>query len=398
MHILYLHQHFAVPSGSTGTRSYEFAKRWVQAGHKVTVITGHYDIGGLDSTRKKQTIDGVEVVIAGSKYGNNMRFIKRVWTFLSFMLFATIAGIKVNKVDAIYATSTPLTIGVPAILLKWFKNRPFIFEVRDQWPEIPIELEIIKSPILKAVLLWLEKRIYLSSSGIVALSDGMKKGIQKIIGDKKPIEIIPNSCDTEIFHPDINGETLRVARNWKGKFILLHAGAMGKVNSLNFILDVAKTLKNVPKIHFVLVGGGNEKPSLEQRILDEKISNVEIISSVPKTELPMYFAACDVSMVIIGNYPIIEHNSANKFFDSLSAGKPILINYSGWQREILYETKSGFGTDICDIDQFISIVKELSSGGIDLIKMGKNARKTAIEMYNRNKLAKRALDFIITQS
>jgi len=123
MHILYLHQHFALPSGSTGTRSYEFAKRWAKAGHKVTVICGHYDLGGLEYTREPQIIDGIEVLIAGTRYSNKMSFLKRVFSFLSFMFFSFIAGLKQKNVDIIFATSTPLTIGIPAILLKWFKQK-----------------------------------------------------------------------------------------------------------------------------------------------------------------------------------------------------------------------------------------------------------------------------------
>ncbi|MHC4184107.1 MAG: glycosyltransferase family 4 protein, partial [Planctomycetota bacterium] len=344
MHILYIHQHFAIPKGSTGTRSYEFARRWVASGHKVTIITGHYDIGGLEESRglfNRKIIDGINVRIVGIKYSNKQSFLRRIISFIMFMLCSTFAGLATKKVDIIYATSTPLTVGIPAIILKCFKRIPFLFEVRDQWPAIPIEMNIIRSPLLKKILLWLEKRIYNSSSGIVALSPGMAEGIEKVIADKKPICVVPNSCDIELFRPDIDGSNLRKEYGWEDRIVFLHFGAMGRANGLGFVIDVAEKVKDDKNILFVLVGDGIEKQRLKQLILQKNLDNVEMRDSLPKSKLPELLASCDVSMVIFADFPILQHNSANKFFDSLSAGKPVLLNYSGWQREILENNNAG---------------------------------------------------------
>ena len=165
MHILYIHQHFATPEGSTGTRSYEFARRWVKAGHKVTLITGYYDIGGLQvnkSLHRKQIIEGINIVVAGTKYSNKQSYIRRIISFLSFCLSSIYVGIRIKDVDVIYATSTPLTVGIPAMVIMRTKRAAFVFEVRDQWPEIPIELGVIKNRFLIKTLIWLEKTIYKS--------------------------------------------------------------------------------------------------------------------------------------------------------------------------------------------------------------------------------------------
>ena len=391
MSILYLHQHFALPSGSTGTRSYEFAKRWVKAGHKVTVICGHYDLGGLEYTRESQIIDGIKVLIVGTKYSNKMRFIKRVFSFLSFMFFAFIAGLKQKNVDVIFATSTPLTIGIPAILLKWFKKKPFVFEVRDEWPRIPVEMGIIKNKVLIKFLYWLERFIYKQSSGIVALSPGMADGVRDIIGDSKSITIASNSSDLDVFHPDIDGSTIRKERGWKDKFILLHFGAMGKANGLGFVVDAAEKLAGNQDIHFVLVGEGSEKQKLKDMITKAVPVNIEVFDSVPKSKLPLLVAAADVSMVIFANYPVLEHNSANKFFDSLSAGKPVLLNYSGWQRCLIEQYNIGYGCEICDLDQFIENIYKLYDEKENLNEMGKNARRLAESQFSRDVLAEKVL-------
>jgi len=390
MHILYLHQHFAIPSGSTGTRSYEFARRWIKAGHKVTLITGHYDIGGLELGKgliQKKTVKGINVVIVGTTYSNKQSFIRRIMSFLCFIFFSIYAGLLTKKVDVIYATSTPLTVGISAIALKWLKRIPFVFEVRDQWPEIPIELGVIKNKIMIKLLLWLEKTIYKNSSAIVALSPGMNQGIRDVLGDSKPITVASNCSDLDAFYPELDGSKIRKERGWEDKFVFLHFGAMGKANGLDFVVDIAEKLEDNKDIHFVLVGDGSEKQRLKDRIARIGLPNIEILDSVPKSELPFWVTAADVSMVIFANHPILEHNSANKFFDSLSAGKPILLNYSGWQRQVLEESKAGFGCELCNLDEFVKKVLYLNSHRDAIATMGAKARELAERKFNIDKLA-----------
>jgi glycosyltransferase involved in cell wall biosynthesis len=399
MHVLYIHQYFATPKGSTGTRSYEFSRRWIQAGHKVTLITGHYDIGGLELGKaliQKQVIDQINVVVVGTTYSNKQSYLRRIISFLSFCLFSTYVGLRTKKVDVIYATSTPLTVGLPAIVLKWLKRVPFIFEVRDQWPEIPIELGIIKNRVLIKILLWLEKTIYKNSSAIVALSPGQADGIRKILGQNGKINVIPNGCDTDQFRPDIDGAGIRKMYSWEDKFVLIHFGAMGLVNGLDFVIDAAVKLRDNPEILFVLLGEGNQKSALQHRVTELGLRNVEILPSVSKQQLPEVVAAANVVLVIIGNYPIVEYNSANKFFDGISAGKPVLLNYSGWQRDILEENQAGFGCDLCNLDQFVGKVLYLHSHRERLAEMDRNARLIAEEKFDRDKLAMQALEIIVS--
>jgi glycosyltransferase involved in cell wall biosynthesis len=280
------------------------------------------------------------------------------------------------------------------MVIKWAKHIPFIFEVRDQWPEIPIELSIITNRFLIKILLWLEKTIYKNCSSIVALSPGQADGIRAVLTEEKPITVIPNSCDTDVFMPDIDGSAVRQRRGWKDKLVLLHTGAMGKVNGLDFVIDAAERLKDHSDIIFVLIGDGNQKSSLEGKVKKLDLANVEILPSVPKQRLPEILAAADIALVVIANYPIIEHNCANKFFDGLSAGRPVLLNYSGWQRKILEDNEAGFGCDLCNLDQFVEKVLYLNSHSRQVEQMGQNARQVAVKNFNRNDLAKQALELI----
>ena len=367
----------------------------------MTLITGYYDIGGLPEGKKMYRnldIEGINVVVVGTGYSNKQSYLRRIASFISFSFLSIYAGLRTKKVDVIYETSTPLTVGIPAIILKLLKRVPFVFEVRDQWPEIPIELEIIKNRIMKKVLLWLERSIYKRSSAIVALSPGMAEGIKNVLTEERPVEVIPNSCDIDVFKPDINGSSVRKKYGWSDKLVLLHFGAMGKANGLDFVIDAAGRLEDHPDIHFVLAGDGGRKRILIERIEQLGLNNIEVIDSRPKAELAELVAACDISMVIFAYYPILENNSANKFFDSLSSGKPVLLNYSGWQRKILEENNAGFGCDLFDLEQFIEKVRYLNSHREQLKQMGQNARRIAVKKFDRDKLASLALSLLEGQS
>jgi glycosyltransferase involved in cell wall biosynthesis len=400
MFILYIHQYFATPKGKTGTRSYEFAKRWVKAGHNVRMLTAVAQLCEQDLQDakgrfiKRITIDGIDVRAVNLPYNQKMGFIKRCLSFIGFVLIASVYVLFVKRSDVIYATSTPLTVGIPALIAKWFRRIPFVFEVRDQWPEIPIELGIIKNKFLIKALLWLEKTIYKEAGAIVAGSPGQAEGIKSVCQKSKTLEVVPNSCDIELFRPDIDGSHIRNKYKWGDKLVFLHAGAMGKVNSLNFVIEVAAKLKDNPEILFVLIGEGGQKPILQSRVKELGLTNVEILHSVPKQELPKYFAAVDIGLVIISNFSILEHNSANKFFDSLSAGKPVLLNYSGWKREILEENNAGFGCELCNLDEFVEKTLYFNSHRQELLEMGQNARRAAEEKFDRDKLATQALTAI----
>ncbi len=358
------------------------------------MICGDYDIGGLQVSRgfvQRQTIAGINVVIVGTKYSNKQSFLMRIISFLCFMFFSIWVGLKTKKVDVIYVTSTPLTVGIPAMALKFLKRVPFVFEVRDQWPEIPIEMGFIRSKPLMKILLWLEKVIYKKAEAIVALSPGIADGVRHVLQRDKQITVVPNSSDTKLFHPDVDGSAIRQEYGWGDKLVFMHFGAMGKANGLDFVVQAAERLKEKENIHFVILGDGSEKVGLIDKANAFGLENIDFTGSKPKTELPAFVAACDVSMVIFANHPILEHNSANKFFDSLSAGKLILLNYSGWQRKIIEESKAGFGCSLCDLDEFIEKITYLNSHRAELAEMGLNSRKIAEEHFNRDKLASQVL-------
>jgi glycosyltransferase involved in cell wall biosynthesis len=400
MHILYIHQYFATPRGHTGTRSYEFARRWVAAGHCVTMLTSVAQLTQEDLAQasgrliRRFRIDGIEVVALNVPYQQRMGVVRRTWAFLLFMVLAGWMVLRIKGIDVVYATSTPLTIGIPALVGRYLCGRRYVFEVRDVWPAVPIAMGLIRNRLLISVLEWFERLVYRKAESVVALSPGMEACIRKCSLWGKEVVVVPNCCDTETFRPDVDGAKVRRDRGWQDRFVCIHVGAIGPTNGLMAVVRAAERFKDDPDYLFALVGDGSERPRLSAEIERLGLSNIQILGNIPKQELPGLFAAADVSLVIFANVPILEDNSANKFFDSLSAGKPVLLNYSGWQRDVIESAGAGFGCKQGNDAEFHENLQRLREAPELRRAMGERARQLALDRFSRDDLATQVLQTI----
>jgi glycosyltransferase involved in cell wall biosynthesis len=223
----------------------------------------------------------------------------------------------------------------------------------------------------------------------------MAEGVRQVLGPvQRKILIAPNSSDINLFRPDIDGAPVRQKMGWQGKFVVMHFGAIGQANSLGFLVGVAQKMQSHADVLFVVIGQGKEKKELSEKISKLCLKNIELHDSTPKEEMPGLVAACDVSTVIFGKYPILEHNSANKFFDSLAAGKPVLLNYSGWQRQVLEQYNAGLGCRLCDLNEYIENLKMLYGNRNLVREMGLHARRLAEKEFSRDKIATEVLSVV----
>ena len=401
MHILYLHQYFATRKGSTGTRSYEFARRWVAAGHRVTVLTSLAQLTESDVRVRpwrlvtRFEVDGIDVVALHVKYRQRMGFLRRVWAFFCFTALATWFVVCRRGVDVVYATSTPLTVGIPPLVARFLRGRRYVFEVRDAWPAVPVALGLIRSTITIAALRRLERAIYRRAEAIVTLSPGMASVVRAAAPSAQRIETIPNCADTELFHPDVDGTPTRRRYGWNGRIVCIHAGAMGRVNGLDAVVRAADHFRDDAELLFVLLGEGSEKEWLRRQCERLGLANLDILDAVTKRDLPAVLAAADVGLMTIVDVPLLEHNSANKLFDYLSMGKPVVLNYGGWQRDVLEGAGAGLGSTMGDERNFFENIASLKADPARRESMGQAARRLATDTYDRDRLAARALEIII---
>lgn len=402
MHILYIHQYFATPHGTTGTRSFEFARRWVKEGHRVTVVTSVAQLTPRDlepaSMRlvNRFQVEGIDVVALKLRYHQRYGFLRRVWAFVGFMVLSTIVALRVPRVDVVYATSTPLTVGVPALAGWWLRRRRYVFEVRDVWPAVPIAMGFIRNRLVIWMLRRLERAIYRRARAIVTLSPGMEQDVRRVAPPDTPIVTITNSSDTALFRPDVNGSMVRRQRGWGERVVCVHSGAMGISNGLDIVLRAAQRFEDDSDVHFLLVGDGGEKDRLIRERDRLRLSNLEISDGVSKSELPAIIAAADICLMTVAPIKVLEHNSANKFFDYLSAGKPVLLNYEGWQKEVLDSVGAGLGSRMGDEEAFLTNLAKLRADKSLRESMGRSARTLAESRFSRDRLASEALGVIVS--
>lgn len=330
MRIIYIHQYF---KPNEGVRSFEFIRHLTESGHSVCVITA-------ENIPADFKMENLEVVSTNTKYSNHMSKMQRIFSFAKFMVKCTVKGLGVKKPDVVFATSTPLTVGFPAVIIKKIKRCKMIFEVRDVWPDIPVEMGFITSKPVISLLKFGEKFIYRNSAHIIPLSKGMYENIKEKGVPEEKLTTIENIANLYLY-----SEIDEILENRKKEpFVCIHPGTMGIVNGLDFVLDTAKAVaEKDSEIKFLLVGEGNRKEALKKRVTDEHITNVEIRDGVPKREVANLTEKASVGFMCVDTrYKILEDNSANKFFDFLAAGLPTVVNYGGWQKEVLEENKCGF--------------------------------------------------------
>ena len=399
MHILYLHQYFMTRKGKSGTRSYELAKCLVNKDHKVTMITSGLETDEFSLPQGQQytqlAIDGINVVPIAAGFnipqaGTGMSGWKRMLKFYQFANLATRVGRKLEKPDVVFATHTPLPIGLAGKALGRHFNVPFVFEVRDLWPEGLVDLGVLKNPLAIWWLARMAKKIYAAADHIVALAPGMKDGIIRAGIADEQITVIPNASDLGLFRPDVDGSQWRDKLELKDRFAAIYFGAIGSANGLEYVIEAARILqqRGQTRIIVLLIGSGGKRDELEQMSKDYGLKNVIFHDPVPKEDIAKIIAGCQACMTILRPS---KHNawSPNKMFDALAAGKPVLLNVPGWLGETIENNNCGRCVDPRCPQALADALEELHDKPQLCQSMGKNARALAERDFARDKLADR---------
>lgn len=338
MKILYLHQYFNTPSMPGGARSYEMARRLVQWGHEVHMITTDREGQEPRGNSWRETEEaGIHVHWTPIPYSNKMSYGERIRAFFAFSWRASRKAAEIGG-DVVFATSTPLTIALPGVYASKKLKIPMVFEVRDLWPEVPIALGVLKNPLTKAGARWLERFAYNNSAHIVALAPGMKEHIVKTGYPEEKITVIPNGADVELFNiPKETGELLRNRYPWLGdRPLVVSAGTLGMVNGTERLVDLAAELQErTPDIRFAIIGSGKAEETIRRYAREKGVLDTTLfmLGQIPKTEVPAWLSAATVCAIFYDGPEIVWRDSVpNKFFDCLAAGKPFISNIRGWSQ------------------------------------------------------------------
>jgi len=405
MHVLYLHQHFCSPDGASGTRSYEMARRLVQAGHQVTMVCSSANLPGVggEAPVTRLELDGIRVVALNVAYSNRQSYAQRIRAFARFALGSTRVACAAENVDVVFATSTPLTIAYPGVKAKRRHRCPMVFEVRDLWPELPIAVGALRDPVTKCAARRLERWAYRNAEHVVALSPGMRDGVARTGYPTERITVIPNGSDIGLFRVDAaEGRRFLDAHPYlAGGPLVTYTGVLGPVNGVEFMADIAAAIARIaPDVRFAIIGDGKERERIlsHARGLGVLERNLWVLPPVSKTMVPAALAASSIACSFLIDLPALEASCPNKVFDAFAAGKPVLVSYGGWIADLLDESGAGIRVSRTDAEAAASRLSALLSDSGALRRAGQAAAKLADERFDRDLLAgslRRVLESVV---
>lgn len=397
MRILYLSQYFPPEIGATQNRAHEICTNLRDFGHSITVIAEvpNHPSGIIKHDYKNKLYkitqeDGLEVIRVWVKTSPVKNFLNRMLFYLSYMINAILAGILLarQKYDLIYSTSPPLFVGGTALVLSRLKKIPFVFEVRDLWPESAVALGELTNPRSINLATRLEESCYQNSTKIIVVTNGIQEKLLDRGIPKEKIILIPNgsNVDNFCFKPEAR-KLLRKQLQLEDQFVLVYAGIFGLAQGLETIVNAAELLKDIPDIHFLLIGDGPIKSNIQTLISELKLANITLLPSQPYAIIPDYISASDAAIVPLRKVDLFRGALPSKIFDAWACERPLLLCIDGEARLVLESSRGGIYVPPENPQLLSNSILELKQNSESRLQMGKNGRNFVEKYYSRKRLA-----------
>ncbi|MFN4147245.1 MAG: glycosyltransferase family 4 protein [Runella sp.] len=408
MRILLIHQYFLEDNDGGGSRWNEMSRFWQSAGHEVVVLAGMVHYMGHRPAKYKgkyfwreTNADGVRVIRCHVSESYNSSFLGRLWAYFSFTFSSIWGGLRYTRgqFDVIVVTSPPLFVGITAYVLSLWKRVPFVFEVRDLWPESAIDTGVLQQPTLIKFAYWFEKFVYRKAHLINVLTPAFRENlIQKKGVPPQKIIFIPNAADfslSEELLQNFEVEAFRRENDLEGKFVITYVGAHGVANHLEQILDTAELLRDTDVL-FLLIGDGMQKPSLKAQTQQRALTNVRFIDSVPKREVFKYILASDMGTSVLKKVDTFKTVYSNKTFDYMSCKKPILMAIDGVSRQLVEDAQAGVFVEPENPNDFADKIRFYLQNRPLLQQQGENGYRYAKKHFDRERLALHYIEYFTT--
>jgi glycosyltransferase involved in cell wall biosynthesis len=401
MRILVIHQYFLEKGDGGGSRFNEMTRNWSEKGHSITVLAGmmHYASSKKISRYKckwtyidKDFYPGVDIIRCHVSESYNTNFLGRLWAYFSFVFSSIWAGLFMakGKYDIILVTSPPLFVGITAYVLSVFKRLPFVFEIRDLWPESAIDTGVLKSKLIIRFSFWFERFVYKKAVLINVLTPAFR---DKLINDKKVLAdkicFIPNAADfslSEKLEREFDYQKFRRENDLDGKFVITYVGAHGVANHLIQLVDAADHLRDT-NVLFLFIGAGMKKQELQEIVKTRKIDNVRFIDSVPKEDVFKYILASDMGTSVLKKVDTFKTIYSNKTFDYMSCKKPVLLAIDGVSRLLIENANCGYYVEPENIDNIVKTIREILKNPENLVELGLNGYNYSKLNFDRNILS-----------
>ena len=398
MHILFLTDNFPPEINAPASRTHEHAREWVKLGHAVTVITcapnfpkGRVYEGYKNNLWQSEHIDGIRVVRVWSFITANEGFAKRILDYVSYMVTSFLASFFVRKVDVVVGTSPQFFTAVSAWMVSGFKRKPFVFELRDLWPESIRAVGAMQESKVLDAFEKLELFLYRRADAIVSVTNSFKVNLvgRGVDGDK--IHVVTNGVDSSKFTPQEKDSELVEELGLNGKFVAGYIGTHGMAHALDAILQSAKITQESSQgsqIHYLFLGGGAEKAKLQNLASELQLRNVTFVDSVPKSDVARYWSILDVSIVHLRKTDLFKTVIPSKIFECMGMGIPILHGVEGESANIVVRSGAGKLVEPENSKEIADTLIELSGDPVGLVTMSKNGIVASLE-FDRSSLAEK---------
>ncbi len=406
MKILVIHQYYLMPGSPGGSRFNEFARLWSDAGHDVTVVAGNLDYAtgqvpdryqGRWITRER---DGdVTVLRCHVPKSYNRSYAGRMAAFFGFTLSSMHAALTVPRPDVVIATSPPLVAMAPGLIAakaRW-PGVPWVFEIRDLWPESAVTTGVLKEgAALTRLLYGVEKVACRTADKINVLTPAFRDDLlRRGLAPADKIVFVPNGADVELFTPGPRDNEARRAFGWGDRFVVMYAGAHGRANAVGQFLDAAERLRDRPDILLASVGDGPERAGLEAERARRGLDNVVFHGAQPKHRMPEIVRACDVGAAVLQDNPTFKTVYPNKVFDYMASERPTLLAIDGVARTLVCdEAQAGVFAKPEDGASLAAAIRSLADDPEGRAAMGRRGRAWVLANATRESLAQRYLDVL----
>ena len=398
MKILFLTDNFPPETNAPASRTYEHAIRWVRAGHEVVVITGAPNFpegkvfsGYRNSLYSATTMDGIHVIRVWTFISANAGFVKRTLDYVSFGVASSVAGIFIRKPDVIVGTSPQFFTAMAACFLGLIKRKPFVFELRDLWPDSIQAVGAMNDSILIRFLRRLEYFMYHRAAKIVSVTHSFREVLTKNGVAAEKIVVVPNGVDTTQFEPGPKPQNLVAQWKLEGKFVAAYVGTIGLAHGLEALLESARKLRHREDIAFVLVGTGAEASRLKEACLAEGLENVRFVGAVDKRTVIEYWKLADVALVLLRDTPLFQHVIPSKMFEAMGMERPIILGVRGESAAILAKAGAGICVAPESADQIASAILTLRDNPDIVQRHAQQGGSFVRAHYNRDALARAML-------
>lgn len=399
-HILFLTDNFPPEVNAPASRTFEHCRAWILCGYRVTVITcapnfpqGKPFAGYRNLPWQTEYVEGIRVVRVWSYMAENQGFLLRVIDHISFMISAVLASLFVRKVDVIIGTSPQFFTACAACAAAALKRKPWVFELRDLWPEAIRAIGAIRSRVLFRCIETIELFLYRRANLIVAVTHAFRKDLVRRGISASKIRVITNGVDLARFRPTTKDPELIRKHALQGKFTVGYIGTQGMSHALMTLIDACSLLAkraDACKIHILMIGDGAEKRVLKREAECRHLKNVSFIDTVPKADVPRYWALLDLAVVHLKDLPVHRTVIPSKIFESMAMGIPMLHGVKGESQDIVQKAGAGIIFEQENPADLAEKIVELSRSSDAMRAMSVNGRAAAPQ-YDRNVLAQEML-------